>query len=68
MMPEVDRVVDLLKPADRKRIMTVYSARDRVVAPQYTRINGAREIIIHTPGHFSNIARVLLRRIPLDDL
>lgn len=62
MMPVIDDIVKHLRKETRRRITTIYSSRDRVVTPEHSRIDGAEEIILHTPGHSMNIARTLLSR------
>lgn len=49
-----------LPPDIRQRITTVYSTLDTVVTPKHTQIDGARQIVLHTPGHPTTITRVLL--------
>lgn len=61
LMPMVDDVVTKLTRNSRERITTVYSTRDHVVTPRHSRIDGAREKVLHTPGHFLSIASTLLR-------
>ena len=56
--------LDALQP-DAKRITTIYSVRDHVVTPKHTLIKGAHSIKLQTPGHLSNIARVLFTKLPL---
>lgn len=64
LMPVVDTLVATLSPKMRQCITTIYSTRDHVVIPEHSRIDGAKAVILHTPGHFSNITRVLLSRYP----
>jgi len=66
MMPVVDEVVEHFSADARSRITTLYSARDRLVIPEHSRIGGANEVVLHTRGHSLNIARALLGRYPLD--
>lgn len=65
MMPLVDGIVDSLALENRQCIRTIYSSRDRLVTPQHSRIDGAKEKILNTPVHFFAITRVLLGRAPL---
>lgn len=66
LMPAVDKTVTSLTPKDRVRITTIYSTGDSTVIPEHSHIDGAKAVVLHKPGHFSNIARVLLSRNPLD--
>jgi pimeloyl-ACP methyl ester carboxylesterase len=61
LLVKTDTVVSDISLQLRERITTVYSTRDRVVTPSHSKIDGAHKIIIHTPGHMMNIARLLLR-------
>ncbi len=65
LMPSVDRIVASLDADACSRITTIYSTSDFVVTPSHSHIDGARKVILHTPGHFTNIARVLVRKLPL---
>lgn len=61
LMPVVDEAVASFASADTSRITTIYSAYDRIVTAEHSRIAGAHERILHTPGHFISIVRSLLR-------
>ena len=61
LMPAVDAIMADFTPADLQRITTLYSTRDHIVTPEHSRIDGAHEQILHTPGHFVTIASRLLR-------
>ena len=61
LMPLVDEVVADFTPANASRIMTIYSTRDRIVTAEHSRIAGAHEHVLRTPGHFISIASCLLR-------
>lgn len=63
LMPVVDEVASSLSPQARRCITTIYSTRDTVVKPQYSSIEGASNLVLHTPGHLTSIARTLLRGI-----
>lgn len=65
LMPVVDELVAKLDGESRARILTIYSTRDTVVRFEHSRIEGAKAIVLHTPGHFSNIARALIAKYPL---
>ncbi len=61
LMPLVDKIVANFAPIDLQRITTIYSPRDHIVTPEHSRISGAHQQILHTPGHFVSIASRLLR-------
>lgn len=63
IMPAVDAVVVQLSKKDRARITTIYSTKDTIVIPDHSRIEGAKAVVLHTPGHLSNIVRVLFARL-----
>ncbi len=63
LVHEVDRALMKLPMSIRQRATTIYSRRDSVIKSQYSHINGAREIILSTPGHLFSIAYVLLRTL-----
>lgn len=63
LVDEVDRALELLSPTARQRITTLYSRRDRMVDSRYSRIDGAKEIVLSTPGHAFSISYVLLRTL-----
>lgn len=65
LMPKVDEVVERLTPEMRARITTIYSTMDHVVTPRHSRIEGTREVVIHTPGHLMAITRILLAKSPI---
>lgn len=66
LMPGVDEIVAGLNPQVASRITNIFSMADTTVVPKHSQIEGAKAIILHTPGHFSNIARTLLTRYPLN--
>lgn len=66
LMPSVDKVVAGLNQKAASRITTIFSTADTTVVPKHSQIEGAKAIILHTPGHFSNIARTLLTRYPFN--
>lgn len=55
--------VRAMSAKDRQRITTVYSTRDTTVAEEHSRIDGAREVILRTRGHFWSIVYMLVRGI-----
>jgi hypothetical protein len=61
LMPVVDDIVAKLTRDSRGRLTTIYSVRDHVVTPRHSRIDGAKERVLHTPGHFISIVSRLLR-------
>lgn len=65
LMPVVDKIVSKLSSQARQRITTIYSTGDVTVVPEHSRIEGTKAVILHTPGHFLNIGRMLLTRYPL---
>lgn len=58
---EAEKAVRKLSANDRQRITTIYSTRDTTVTPEHTRIDGAREVVLRTPGHFWSIVYVLIK-------
>lgn len=67
LMPIVDGIVVKLPASARERITTIFSTRDHIVTPQHSRIQGASEKVLHSPGHLTTIARVLLSRIGVNN-
>ncbi len=61
LVQNVDAEIKTLTDSGRHRITTLYSRHDYVVRSRYTHIEGARDIVLGTPGHFLTIARVLLQ-------
>lgn len=66
LMPLVDKIVEKFDTETRHRITTIYSTRDHIVAPSHSHIEGAKEVVLHTPGHFVAIAQMLIKKIPLE--
>lgn len=60
LMPVVDEIVANFVPTDLQCITTIYSPRDHIVTPEHSRITGAHQQTLHTPGHFISIANCLL--------
>lgn len=60
LMPVVDDIVAQLSAEACSRITTIYSTRDHVVTPQHSRVSGANEKVLHSPGHLTSISRVLM--------
>lgn len=61
LMQTMDTIVPTLPQSVRRRITTIYSTHDKVVTPDHTRIEGAREVVLSTGGHMWSICRTLLK-------
>jgi predicted alpha/beta hydrolase family esterase len=61
LLAKVDGIIPRLSPTLRQRIITIYSTKDNVVTPRHSRIEGARKLVLHTPGHMRNITHLLIR-------
>lgn len=59
LLVNVDKVMPDLSLRQRQQITTLYSTKDRTVTPAHSMIDGAKEIVVHTPGHLIAIARIL---------
>lgn len=67
LMPVVDKIVEEFDTTTRARITTIYSTRDTIVESEHSGIAGVEAVVLHTPGHFSNITRALIGRYPIKD-
>ncbi len=61
LLLKTDEIVRQLSSEARQRVTVMYSDHDNTVTAKHSRINGTREIVLHKPGHFMNIGRVLAR-------
>ena len=61
LVRELDKLLARMPMAQRRRITTLYSWRDRIVASRYSHIDGAHEVRLCTPGHMLSIASILVR-------
>jgi len=58
---DAETALETLSVDSRRRITTIYSLADRVVAPTHSRIDDAHQVILDTKGHLRSIIRVLLK-------
>lgn len=58
---EVDMLLSSASVGARRRVTMIYSRRDTVVEPTYSRIEGAKQVLLATPGHITSIGYVLVR-------
>ncbi|HEY1085242.1 MAG TPA: alpha/beta hydrolase [Candidatus Saccharimonadales bacterium] len=66
LMPHVDEAVKNFSQEARSHITTIYSKKDRTVSPDHSQIKDAREIILRSSGHLGNIARALIKKLPIN--
>lgn len=60
MVRMTDALLPKLTSEIKAKIITVYSRRDHVVAPEHSRIEGSRELALDLKGHTLTIARQLI--------
>ncbi len=63
LLKGVDSIVPQLTTSQRAAITTLFSTRDRTVTPDHSKIDGARQVELHTRGHMATIVKILVEGV-----